>query len=501
MTDRQPGKPDAKNDKLVRQQVKPGTPPIDPAAISGVDAVEPGGVADVVDAEQSAEAMTVAASLNAQTMRRLLANRNFVPLWIGQMVSYLGDQFMLVAALAVVSQLAGSNSGIVTAGLGLSNAAPSIFLGLIGGVLVDRLDRKMVMIATDVIRGLALLSLLFVNNDPSRLWIFFVVLAVTGAASTLFYPARASALPALVSRRTLAGANALLEAGFVVALVFGALLAGILVQQFGPNLAFGFNALAYFFSALMISFLRIPKRAVASTSGNSAAQVWYELRDGLRYIWRTRSMRYIMGMSIMVSGSIGAVLLLSLDYLTKVLKVGPGQYGLVIAILGIGIVIGGVLIQRLSKYLPTNRLVAAAIALNGLSMLGFVLKPSFLVVCVFTALIGFSMVVARAVLGTLTQAIPPEEYRGRVQAAFNLMSSVPLALAVGLVGLLLQLVSSRLSFMPSGLPDLWPSLQFYNEANSQWIVFAGFGIALLLTAWLAVNMLKGIDEAIFGEAE
>src|SRR5262249_30321749 len=161
---------DAKHDKLVRQQVKPGTPPIDPAAVSGVDAVDVGGVTDVVDAEQSAEAMTVAASLNAQTMRQLLANRNFIPLWIGQMVSYLGDQCMLVAALAVVSQLAGSNSGIVTAGLGLSNAAPSIFLGLIGGVLVDRLDRKMVMIATDVIRGFALLSLLFVNNDPSRLW-------------------------------------------------------------------------------------------------------------------------------------------------------------------------------------------------------------------------------------------------------------------------------------------------------------------------------------------
>ena len=99
-------------------------------------------------------------------------------------------------------------------------------------------------------------------------------------------------------------------------------------------------------------------------------------------------------------------------------------------------------------------------------------------------------------LGTLTQAIPPEEYRGRVQAAFNLMSSVPLALAVGVVGLLLQLVSSRLTFIPSGLPDLWPGILFYNEANSQWIVFAGFGIALLLTAWLAVNMLKGIDEGV-----
>src|SRR5258708_4876811 len=137
-----------------------------------------------------------------------------------------------------------------------ANAAPSTLLGLVGGVLVDRLDRKMVMIGSDVVRGVALFTLLFVNGDPSRLWLFFVVLAVTGAASTLFYPARASALPAIVSRMTLAGANALLEAGFVVALVFGALLAGVLGQQIGPNPAVRLERLGHPFFARVVSLLR-----------------------------------------------------------------------------------------------------------------------------------------------------------------------------------------------------------------------------------------------------
>jgi MFS transporter, DHA3 family, macrolide efflux protein len=401
---------------------------------------------------------------------------------------------MLIAALAVVSKLAASSSGIVTAGLGLSNALPSILLGLLGGVLVDRLDRKTVMIVSDIVRGLALFSLLLVNNDPARLWIFFVVLAVTGAASTLFYPARASALPAIVPHQMLAGANALLEAGFVIALVFGALMAGLLVQMFGPNLAFTFNAVAYLFSAVMIALLRIPNHLVQPNADSSANQVWRELREGLRYIWNTRSMRYIMGMSVMISASIGAVLLLSLDYLTKQLRVGPSQYGVVIAILGIGIVIGGVLIQRLSKHLPTNRLVAAAIALNGFSMLGFVLHPAFGVVCILTALIGFSIVVARAVLGTLTQAIPPEELRGRVQAAFNIISSVPLAISVGVVGLLLQLVSVYATVWQPGLTGLPQTITYVNNSSRQWIVFAGFGITMLLTAWMAIKLLKDIDK-------
>src|SRR5204863_1732844 len=94
-------KADKAEDKLIQRQVKPGTP-VDPRAVSGHDLGDAGGITDFADVEESAEAMTIAASLNGQTMRALLSNRNFVPLWIGQMVSYLGDQFTLVAALAVV---------------------------------------------------------------------------------------------------------------------------------------------------------------------------------------------------------------------------------------------------------------------------------------------------------------------------------------------------------------------------------------------------------------
>src|SRR5512142_1942752 len=102
----------------------------------------------------------------------------------------------------------------------------------------------------------------------------------------------------------LAGSNALLEAGFVIALVFGALMAGLLVQRFGPNLAFTFNGLAYLSSAVMITLLRIPPHTVQPNTDHSAREVWHELLEGLRYIWRTRSMRYIMAMSVMISASI-----------------------------------------------------------------------------------------------------------------------------------------------------------------------------------------------------
>jgi len=423
-----------------------------------------------------AEGLTVAASLRGSTIRELFHNRNFIPVWLGQMMSYIGDQFTLVAALAVVSRLAGSASGLIEGGIAVSNAAPSIALGLIGGVLVDRLDRKAVMIGADLARGLALFSLLLVGSEASRLWLFFLALATTGAAGTLFYPARASTLPSIVPRRQLAAANALLESGFVIALVVGSLLAGVLIRTFGAGLAFAFNGGAYLFSALMITLMRIPRRALQVEIAHSALMVRRELSDGLRYIWKTRSMRYIMALSVSVASSIGAVLILALNYLTIQLHIDESAYGLVIAILGVGIVIGGILIQRLSRYLPTNRLVGLAMALNGVAILAFIAQPTFAVVCGLTALIGFSVVVARAVLGTLVQAIPPEEYRGRVQSAFNLIFSAPLALSIALAAVLSQIFADR-----------------------EWVVFAGFGGVLLLTAWLAVTLLRGIDEAVYNE--
>lgn len=420
------------------------------------------------------DVLTVAASLNAKTLRELLRNRNFVPLWLGQLVSYLGDQFMLIAVLATINKLAGGGSFYIVL-LAVSLAAPQIFFGLIGGVLVDKLDRKWTMIVTDVVRAIAMFSMLLVAGDPARIWIFYPAIFAIGTSQMLFYPARASAMPALVSKRNLAGANALLEAGFVVALIFGSGAAGLLVERLGEDFAFTFNGFAFLFSALMILIIRVPPRQVhhTKTSGSTYGQVWRELREGLVYIWQTRSMRYIMGLSVIVAAGLGAVIALVLDYLTLELQVGAEGFGVVIGILGVGIVIGGILIQRLSKFLPTNRLVALAIFLQGLAVGAFVFHPPFGVVLFLTALIGFSLIVARAVLSTLTQAIPPEEYRGRVQSAYNLIFTAPLTLAIGVATLLVTLFNRE-------------------------IVMGGFGLGLMLTAYLSVRLLRGVDEAIYG---
>jgi len=419
------------------------------------------------------EMLSVAASINARTLRELFTNRNFLALLLGQWTSYIGDQFTMIAAIPAIDRLTGGST-LTAAGVAVALALPQIVFGLIGGVFVDRLDRRKVMVITDFIRAFAVGSLIFVNSVDT-VWIFYVAAFLVGLCGTLFFPARAAALPAIVTRRQLGAANALLEAGFVIALIFGSGLAGVLVDRFGSAAAFAFDGMTYAVSGLLELTLQIPK-VINAPTGRSARAVWDELRVGLMYIWNTRAMRAIMGLSVVVAAGLGAVIILVFEYIFKALGIDATGFGVVIATLGLGIIVGGVLIQRLSRFLPTNRLVAISLLVNGVAVLVFIFGPVFNLVLLLAALIGFSVVVARAVLGTLTQAIPPEELRGRVQGAFNLVFSAPLALAIGLAGFAVEAVSDTR------------------------IVFVVVGALLLLTAFLSLVLLRGIDEAIYSQA-
>jgi predicted MFS family arabinose efflux permease len=261
--------------------------------------------------------------------------------------------------------------------------------------------------------------------------------------------------------------------GVVMALVFGSLTAGVTVELIGPQWAFAIDASSYFLSGLMIVTMTIPRRSVQPI-GAAPEQVWGELREGLSYVWHTRSVRYIMGLSLVIALGLGGTLILTLDYLQNELQVGTSQFGLVIAVLGVGLVIGGYILRQISNRLPTNRLVALAIGVNGFALSFFIVHPPLGLVLVLAAVIGFSFVVSRAVLGTLTQAIPPDSLQGRVQGAFDLVFQAPFVLSIGLAGL-------ALSVLPVGT------------------VFFGYGALLLLSAYLALRTLRGIDEIVYAD--
>src|ERR1700731_3813387 len=187
-------------------------------------------------------------------LQLLKTNRNYRYAWSGQVVSEIGDHFNNVAVFSLA--LANTRSGLVVTGIMLSRAIPAVMAGPIAGVVLDRLDRKRIMIASDLVR--AVVALGFILAVPRKdTWLLYLLSALLMFASPFFTSGRSAILPTIASKEELHTANSLTQTTQWMTLTIGAFLGGTTVMQFGYEWAFRFNALSFAFSALCISGLRL----------------------------------------------------------------------------------------------------------------------------------------------------------------------------------------------------------------------------------------------------
>src|ERR1700681_2553095 len=186
-------------------------------------------------------------------LRLLKSNRNYRYTWSGQVVSEIGDHFNNVAVFSLA--LANTRSGLVVTGIMLSRAIPAVMAGPVAGVVLDRMDRKRIMIASDLIR--AAVALGFILAIPrSDTWLLYLLSALLMFASPFFTSGRSAILPTIASKEELHTANSLTQTTQWMTLTIGAFLGGTTVTQFGYEWAFAFNAMSFLFSAANIMSLR-----------------------------------------------------------------------------------------------------------------------------------------------------------------------------------------------------------------------------------------------------
>src|SRR5438874_7478862 len=180
----------------------------------------------------------------------LRANRNFRLLYIGQTISQLGDWFNAVAVFALLLDLTGSATAV--AWMMIVQFLPVALIGPLAGVVVDRVDRRRLMIVTDLLRGCLILALLLIRRRE-EVWIAYVVMAFTVGAQAFFEPARTATIPNVTAAEELLTANALSSATWSAMLAIGASIGGVVAAVAGRNVAFVVNALSFFASAIFLA--------------------------------------------------------------------------------------------------------------------------------------------------------------------------------------------------------------------------------------------------------
>lgn len=382
----------------------------------------------------------------------VLRNRNFLSLWSGQVFSQLADKVYLVLSIALIASRFHGGGGEQTisswvSAIMIAFTIPAVLLGSLAGAFVDRWPKKPVLVVTNLLRGILVLTL------PLLLWLsegkefaslplgFCVLLLVTFLISTLtqfFAPAEQSAIPLIVERRHLLSANSLYTTTMMGSLIIGFAVGEPLLAiadrlvgkvDLGKELVVGGS---YCLAGLLLLFLKTGEKIVPAEK--EYPHVWEDIRDGLRYLKQQRHVRTALIQLVILFSIFAALAVLAVRLAEIIPGMKASQFGFLLAAGGLGMAAGAAVIGHVGQRFSHTQLSLAgsmgmAASLVGLSLFTRQLWPDL----VLLTLLGATAAVVGVPMQTTIQAETPEEMRGKVfglqNNAINIALSLPLALA------------------------------------------------------------------------
>jgi MFS family permease len=415
------------------------------------------------------------------TYRRLLHNRSFLALWLGQTVSFIGDYFYWLAIPIMVEKLTGS---ALQVGLSvMASALPMLLFGPVAGVFVDRWDRKRTMIAADVLRGLLVLACLLVRT-PDQVWIYYVVAFLMSCVSRFFFPAQNATLPLIVSDpNDLLAANGLMQIVQTVGLLIGPALAGFTIGFWGERVAFLADSATFLVSAAAIVTMVVPHTTVTRQSGKAlgeqTAAVWVEMRQGIAFLFSSRTMVGVLLCLSVVQLGIGAVNVAWVPFMQRTFGLGPEGLGAVDTAQGFGMAMGGLALGFATARFRKKDLASWSILFIGAMITLIGLSPAFslahlvpgltpgtavaemtvgerllhmpLMLLLYSMLLGVALVPAQSALMTSMQLAVPDLKRGRVGSALNALTTAAGLVSMAAAASLGEVVELRLIYVVAGL--------------------------------------------------
>ncbi len=379
-----------------------------------------------------------------------LLNRNYLLLWLGQFVNRLGTQGFTVAMLFWIKHA--TDSATLMGLLQMLAWLPAVILGPIGGTLADRHSRRKIIIFSDILRGLAILSLASLTflapeaTQTTIVWLFVVSILIA-LVTTFFDPAIAASIPDLVPAKRVAGANSLGQLSFQLSTFIGQGLGGTFFRLLGAPVLFLINGLTYLFAATSESFVVIPQ-VIPEKSSDWKEQFFefgQDILEGLRYVWRKRGLRELVFVSAFLNFFTAPITFLLPFYVEDVLKVVIDWYGFLSAAYVVGTLMGFVLAgaTQLSGQ-ARSKLMVLFIVLEsaGYGVLGLIKSPETAMMLAFAG--GFTSGFVMVNITTILQITTPGAIRGRVLGLLGTIAGILSPFAVGLAGVVADLVNQNI---------------------------------------------------------
>jgi MFS family permease len=400
-------------------------------------------------------------------------NRPFLLLWLAQAATQIGGNMVIFGLTVVISKATGSVSAV--SALILTFLVPAVLFSAVAGVFVDRLDRRLVLIITNVLRGAAFVAVFLVGNNLILIYLLNIFISTV---TVFFAPAEAAMIPKLLPRRQLLAANGIFTLTLNAAFALGfALIGPLVVKIAGPQALLILVAVLYFIAAGFCSTLppyppptparqAFGRKAVSETE-QAVESIFAQLHEGLDYIRRHREIRWSLIYLGVAASLVGVLGVLGPAFAETTLGLQEEDFVVVVLPLGIGIVMGILLLNTYGKLLPRRRVIEGGMVALGFLILAMALSgriSSFLAstqtatglpdLSLLTSLL--SIVVAVAFFAGIAYAfvaIPaqtqlqedlPEDVRGRVFGVLNMLVSVASFLPILIVGPIADAIGTTL---------------------------------------------------------
>lgn len=364
----------------------------------------------------------------------VLANRSFLTLWLGQVFSQTADKLVFILLVSIVGEIS-TSSRVMSIALSF-HAAPNVLFGAIAGVLVDRWDKKTVMIVTNVGRAVfvALLGLFGHQSLPLAIGLAFAI----ACFSQPFIPAEGATIPLVVKKEHLLQANSLFATTMIGSVIVAFTLGEPLIQWLHTGRAALVVAAGFLISVGFIGFVRYNHADQRAATGD----FWGQLTEGFGYIRRTRVILHTLLQQVALFAMFAAMSVLAIIFAKNELHTNFSWF---LASAGVGMGLGSWVIGHLGHGWNKNVVVVTGFLLSGvvLGVLALLGAEHLALAFVIALLLGFSSSLVAVPLQTRLQELTPEHLRGKVFGAQNMVLNIATTIPMAAVGFLVDWLTLR----------------------------------------------------------
>ena len=417
--------------------------------------------------------------------RMLLINRNYTLLWLGGLISQIGDiLFMIMLILWVGTLLRNQNAApLAVSGVVLADALPALLIGPFAGVFVDRWPKQRMVRLMDALRAVLVCALLPISGPfplplALKLTIIYLVVAAVSSLSQFFTPATKAILKEVVSEEQLTRASALTVGGGACAWTIGSACAGLCYVSLGAGWAMAVNAASFVCSWVLIGRMRVSESAkTAAAQSAPLRRVLTELREGLRCI--QGQLRTLLLTWSLYSFGWGIVNVLAFFYITQNIHVPTSLFGLWLAVTGSGGILGTALVDSAAAKRGATSVYARALLFAGVMVVVSTVPNQAIIALVGFTLNGVVMVQAEVLLGPLVLLATPEQMVGRVFSVLGTVTTLSALLATFLSGYVSStLLHGVVVHLPTG------------ELNATNLLHIGAGVIIFVGGLHAVHQFR-----------